>query len=400
MLNKLYRSGCSPRTIFFSQSSKGHECNYGNPVLTITGKNSRHIIPSSSKERKLLDRIKYKPQPNSKRTLIPNYEKISIKNNNISKIYYTTMDNLFYDKVPNKQKSLIKTSKIKNKTSNDLLNNFRENSDNLNNFWQYNNKFSFCIKNKYDYSSEILTLPGGHKRDINDINDDYTKNASKKKNINSTINCFKDRNINSSNIDCLCPSLKQKLNRPYSLYFFKRTYKSPLHNIVLRKCSHLFYSSNSIFYNNIYNNSRNNIYYSKCIKDSENIKSGYTKENGKEKNVNYLKVNNLKRKPNKIILNNKGIKNVLINEYPFKTETNSNLEIYQPINNKNITPNIFNNIYKEKTNGLITNYTKRKNIDSFNKLFNEVHHQPNNYSLINKYGKNYSKKNYSQIELH
>ena len=346
MFNQLYRSGCTPRTIFFSQSSKGHEYNYGNPVLTITGKNSRHIMQSSSKERKLLDRIKYKPQQNSKRTLIPNYEKISIKNNNNSKINYTTMDNIFCEKVPNRQKSLIKTSKIKNKTSYDLFNNSKEDSNNLNNFWQCKNKFSFCVKNKYDYSSEILTLPGGHKRDINDINDDYTKNESKKKNINSTINCFKDRNINSKN--------------------------------------------------HIYEKSK----FSKCIKDRENIKSDYTKENGKEKNVNFFKMNNLKRKPNKIVLNNKGIKNDLIYEYPFKTKANINLEIYQPINNKNIIHNIFNNIYKEKKNGLISHYTKKKNIESFNKLFNEVHHQQNNYSLINQYGKNYSKKNYSQIELH
>jgi hypothetical protein len=177
-----------------------------------------------------------------------------------------------------------------------------------------------------------------------------------------------------------------------------------LHNIALGNCSHLFYSSNSLFYNNIYNNSKNNIYeknkYSKCIKDSENIKNDCAEKNEKEKNVKYLKMNSLKRKPNKVILNNKIIKNDLIKELPFKTETNSKLEIYQSINNKNITPNIFNNIYKEKKNGLITHYTKRKNIDSFNKIFNEVHHQPNNYSLINNYGKNYSKKNYSQIELH
>ena len=71
--NKLNNSGNTPRVIFYSQSSKGHEYNYGSPLVTITGKNSRHIPQSTSKERKLLDYIKHHPQPNSKRTIIPNY---------------------------------------------------------------------------------------------------------------------------------------------------------------------------------------------------------------------------------------------------------------------------------------------------------------------------------------
>ena len=50
MLNnsKIYRAGYVPRVIFYSQSSKGHEYNYGNPVETITGKNSRHITQNCS----------------------------------------------------------------------------------------------------------------------------------------------------------------------------------------------------------------------------------------------------------------------------------------------------------------------------------------------------------------
>ena len=76
MLNnsKIYRAGYVPRVIFYSQSSKGHEYNYGNPVETITGKNSRHITQNCSAERKLFSNIKHHPLPNSKRTINPDYE--------------------------------------------------------------------------------------------------------------------------------------------------------------------------------------------------------------------------------------------------------------------------------------------------------------------------------------
>ena len=415
--NILYRSGCTPRTIFYSQTSKGHEYNYGNPVLTITGRNSRHITPSTSTERKLLDNIKYHPQPNSKRTINPNFGNVESKTfNKHSKVNYSSMDNTFCEKFEKKQKSSIKTSRKKNKTYDELLHTFEEEKNNINDLKKDKNKFCFYIKNKYDYSSGIMNLPGGYKRDINDVNDDYNNNPQKKINKNSIINCFRERNINSSKIDCLCPNLKKRINRPYSLTNMKTTYKNSKHNNILGNCSELLYSSNIIFYKNNYqNNNANNNINDKVIdfkfnNNKKNITSYDNKENNKVNIINNYK-NNFKRsylmrKNNKMVLkNNKINKTEFLNEFPFKTEAsnyNSNIDIYQYINNNNnkIIPSYFDNIYKEKKNGLITHYTKRKNMNSFNKLFNEVHHQPNNYSLMEYYGKNYTKKNYSQIELH
>ena len=369
--NKLYRSGCVPRVIFYSQTSKGHEYNYGNPVITITGRNSRHITQSCSNERKLLDYIKPHPQPNSNRTIIPNIENIELKKFNKkiknSKINYETMDNRFCE-IRNKiQKPSIKISKIKNKTSSDLISNFRNEKKILNNNLN-KNKFSSYIKNKYDYCSEIINLPGGYKRKINDIKDNYNnKYISNKNNMNSTINCFRQRNINSSKIDYLGNSLRQKLNRPYSVSNVRTNYRNCRNNNKFKTFSNLMHSSNIIFYKNYFDKNQNNL-----INNEKNM-------NNYNKDKKYL---------NDDIYNKENYFNI-----------NNNYNYYQSINNK-IVPNNFEKVYKEKNNGLITPYAKRKNMNSHNQLFNEIHQQNNNYSLMNYYGKNYSKKNYSQIELH
>ena len=405
--NKLYNSGNTPRVIFYSQSSKGHEYNYGGPIVTITGKNSRHIPQSTSKERKLLDYIKHHPQPNSKRTIIPGFGNLDNPkfNKNNSKINYSTMDNTFCEKIVKKEKSSIKTSRNKNKTSNDLLSNFKDEKKLLNYNPRKKNQISFNIKNKYDYCSEIINLPGGHKRKINDIKDDYSY-ITKRTNMNSTADCFRERNINPSKIDCLSPNLKNKINRPYSLNKTKTNYRQSLHNNILNNCSDLIYSSNNIFYkNNYYNNHNNdnnkknyennyNKYLNRINKDinnKENYFNNYN-TNTNTNTYNYFKLN--KPKVNKIN------KNDYSTDYPLKTEINKTFDNNQNINNNKIVPKYFNNIYKEKRNSLVTHYTKRRNMNSFNKLFNEVHQESNNYSLMNQYGKHYSKKNYSQIELH
>lgn len=407
--SKLYRSGCTPRVIFYSQTSKGHEYNYGKPLVTITGRNSLHIFQPMSSERKILDNIKHHPQPNSNRTLIPKYGDFDLKKiNRKSKINYCTMDNLFHEKIDRKKKSSIKTSKDKNRTSSDLLSNFREDKKFINNSFN-KNQFCFYIKNKYDYSSEIINLPGANKREINDIKDDYKNNLSRKTNSNSITKFFRERNINPPRIDCLCSNLKKSINRPFSEANLKTNYKKNRNNNILDNCSDLLYSSNNIFYkNNYYNNEENN---NKLI-NKRNIANIYNKEinyinndrldkanyinNYQITNNNFIKRSNNKNQPK----NNRVNKNEFINNWHFNTEINKNSNINQPINNDKIVPSNYNKVFKEKKNDLITHYAKRKNLNSFNKLFNEVHEQKKNYSLMNHYGKNYSKRNYSQIELH
>ena len=413
--NRLYRSGCNPRVIFYSQSSKGHEYNYGNPVITITGRNSRHITQTSSKERKLLDYIRPYPKPNTNRTINPSFGNLDIKDynkkNKKSKINYGSMDNTFCEKKNKKRKSSIKTCRKKNKTSSDLLCNFKDEkiikTNTLN-----KNIYSFYIKNKYDYSSEILNLPGGYKRNINDIQDDYNNEISKKVNMNSTANCFRERNINPPKIECLVQNLKQKINRPYSVSSIKTNYNKCGQNEKLKKYSDLLYSSNSIFYkNNYYNLIKNSndriINNNNMLRTKGEVNNNFNKINNKE---NFI--NNYQSYNKNIISNNNSKKSIAninkndyIKDYPFKTEINTNnqdnLGFYQPNNKNKIFPNYFNNVYKEKKNSLITHYAKRKNIALYNKLFNDIHQQENNnYSIMNHYGKNYSKKNYSQIEFH
>ena len=213
MLNnsKIYRAGYIPRVIFYSQSSKGHEYNYGNPVITITGKNTRHIPQNTSEERKLFSNIKPHPMPNSRRTIFPNYQNPQIKKFNKAKKYKwqnSTMDYTLSESQNKKIKPIIKISDKRNKTSEELNNNNiiqKNNNNNLN-----KNSYSFYIKNKYDYNSEILNLPGGTKRRINDIKDDFDKNISEKKYLNSTANCFRKRDFDNSKIDCLNNCAKNK----------------------------------------------------------------------------------------------------------------------------------------------------------------------------------------------
>ena len=127
--NSLYRSGCTPRVIFYSQSNKGHEYNYGNPIVSITGRSSRHITPNISKERKVFDYIKPHPQPDSNRTLIPNCGNFDTKTRPRkfkSKVYDSSLDNALCEINNKKQKSSIKICRKKNRTSLELLNDCKE----------------------------------------------------------------------------------------------------------------------------------------------------------------------------------------------------------------------------------------------------------------------------------
>ena len=372
-------------------------------MVTISGRNSRHIIQNSSKERKLLDYIKPHPQPNTNRTIIPNSENLDVKAlNKNSKINYETMDNNFCEIKNNKQKSSIKISKSKNKTSSDLLSNFREEKKELNNNLTKNN-FSSYIKNKYDYSSEIITLPGGNKRQLNDINDDFIINPSlKKRNMNSTANCFRQRNINPSKNDYYFCDTKQKKDRPFSMSKLKTNYENCRKNNKYNNFTNLLNSSNIVFYNNncdirqnTFNNNSNNITinYNK-EKYSINNKENYLNNNSNNNNNIF---GNYKTNEDKYFLKSKERIN---QKYKNEMNNNKSFHFYQPINNNTLFPNYYEKVYKEKNNSLVTPYTKRKNANCHNQLFNEVHQQDKNYSLMNYYGKNYSKKNYSQIEFH
>ena len=435
MLNnsKLYRSGCSPRVIFYSQTSKGHEYNYGKPLVSITGRSSRHITPNSSTERKLLDYIKPFPQPDSNRTIIPNCGNFDLntymKNSKRSKLNYGSMDNTLCEIEDKKQKSSIKISRKKNKCSSDFLYGFKKEENASNNLNEENcKKYTFYIKNKNDYNSGILNLPGGSKKKIADVKDDYqNQNKYSKINRNPTANCFRERNISSSKMSYLSPDLRNKNN--------KNNLSSPINssnrkNVNLKNFSNILYSSNNIFYKNNYYSNENSI--NNTINDKKSILNNYHKDikyinniNNKENNFDNCqnKTKTIQTQPfrgrniyrrgsesktleeNNIykIKYNEDNKENYLYDYP-NTETNyfnnKKKDYFKTNYNNTLIPNYFDNVFKGKKNSLVTPYSKRKNMNSFNKLFNEVHQQDNKYSLMNYYGKNYSKKNYSQIELH
>lgn len=431
--NSLYRSGCTPRVIFYSQTNKGHEYNYGNPVLSITGRSSRHITPNISKERKIFDYIKPHPLPDSNRTLIPNCGSFDIKTHPKkfkSKAYDGSMDNTLCEINSKKHKSSIKTNRKKNRTSSELLSNFKEEekSSNYNSNSNKNIKYSFCMKNKYDYSSGIINLPGSCKRQSNDINDDYQRKLPKKINMSSTASCFRERNINSPEIS-LALNLKKKICRAHSSPHTINSHKINRNFGDLNKYSKLIHTSNDIFYNNNYYNDSKEKTINYSINDKKKYVNNYMREiNFINNNINNNKMNlnnqyqtfdptfksiegmnNFTRKNKTKICENKNKnkfnyeennKENYINDNKNKTKNKYSLGFYQPISDNSLIPSYFDNIYREKKNGTVTHYIKKRNMMSYNKLFNEVHQEQKQYSLLDYYGRNYSKKNYSQIELH
>ena len=431
--NNLYRSGCTPRVIFYSQSNKGHEYNYGNPVLSITGRSSRHITPNISKERKMFDYIKPHPQPNSNRTIIPNCGSFDINTRPKkfkSKAYDSSMDMALCEINNKKQKSSIKTSRKKNRTSSELLSNFKEEekSMNYNSNNNKNNKYSFSMKNKYDFNSGIINLPGSLKRQSNDIKDDYQMKMPKKVNMSSTASCFRERNMNSPEIG-LALNSKKKICRARSSPNTINAHRNNRNTGDLNKYSKLMHTSNDIFYNNNYYNDNKEKTINYSINDKKNFVNNYMREiNFINNNINNklnlnnqyntydstLKsiegMNNFRRRNKTKIYENKNKnrnrfnyennKENYIDVNKYKTENSNNLGFYQPISDNALIPSYFDNIYREKKNGTVTHYIKKRNVVSFNKLFNEVHQEQKQYSLMDYYGRNYSKKNYSQIELH
>ena len=355
--SKIYRSGCAPRVIFYSQSSTGHEYYYGKPIVSITGKNTRHITQNSSTERKFFTKIKHHPLPNSKRTINPEFGNIEIiKPNKTNKYIWknSIIDSNFCVKGNKIKKPIIKISNKKNKTSEELK---QDNIDNNNKEKDYINKssYSFYIKNKYDYNSEILNLPGGSKRGVNDINDDFNKTKNYERTFNTTANCFRKRDFNNSKISCLNPFYQNKKQN------IKRN------NINLNDkdfCSYYYYTDE-----NLINDNKNKI--------------------SKEENKEFNDDNKYKYKA----------KNMRKNIFEVSKENNENCFN----NNKYFSNAIFNNYikdsFKRKNDNLITHYTRKRNVKSFNRLFNEVHEENPKYNVMKYYGKNYSRKNYSQFEL-
>ena len=359
----MYRAGYTPRVIFYSQTSKGHEYNYGNPIVSITGKSFRHIPQNNSEERKLFSNIKHHQLPNSKRTINPENEKDNseIKKLNKSSIYRwqkSTMDNTFSELEDKKFKPVIKISNIKNKTSDELDINKNKYNNKID-----KNSYSFYIKNKYDYNSEIINLPGGSKRGEKDIKDDYNKIKKDISACNSTINCFRKRNLNNSKIDCLNHISNIEYNNN------NNNKKQNIRNSILNL-------SKKEIYNNDHNTNGN-----KYVHNNEDNNMNINNNN----KYTYDKKNKIKRRIIEVSKDN--------------NEDYNDLN-HQQIKKNGLYKNYINDSFKNRNNNdLITHYARKRNMKSYNRLFNEVHQENSKYNKINYYSNNYSKKNYTQFDL-
>ena len=244
----LTRTGSAPRTICYPFSKIVRRYSYQRPPNEIkpevTGRGLRHIQPKISEEIKNYRTVNLHPQPNTNRTLIPDLapepKKINTRNsetfsnslkynynpNNIN--LYNNNDNLYNNEEKLFQSKRRPNSSYINTTYNNS--NYHSNYDNENlNYNPITNNnpkidgFYEDINSKrrqhadtqfsrYKTTTQIYNLPGGIKRNINEINDDKklydTKPFYKLEHPSYSIKVYDDY---KSNVSCL-PNTLTKYN--------------------------------------------------------------------------------------------------------------------------------------------------------------------------------------------
>ena len=245
----LTRTGSAPRTICYPFSKIGRRYSYQRPPNEIkpevTGRGLRHIQPKISEEIKNYRTVNIHPQPNTNRTLIPDLapepKKITARNsetftnslnynynpynNNYNNLDNNNNNNLYYnDEKLFQSKRRPNSSYYKSTYDNS---NYHSNYDNNNNPISYNNPsfdgFYEDLNSKrrqhadtqfsrYKTTTQIYNLPGGIKRNINEINDDKklleTKPIYKLEHPSYSIKVYDDY---KSNVSCL-PNTLTKYN--------------------------------------------------------------------------------------------------------------------------------------------------------------------------------------------
>ena len=243
--------------------------NYKN--TSIEGKLKRKVNLSPKKE-KIYNNIKIYPQPNTKRTIFPEYapitnEKPSGRKKVDTKSYYGNKRNYSQG---------IKTNANKNKESKEEI---------------PSNKRHIKNSKYQDYkTTQIANLPGAIIRDINDINDDinYVNKLKDKKNRTSYF-INKLKNDYCSNVTCLPNSLTNNLGekqivrgKSYNIFNYKNKNeynifdygpKSKINrNKNNEKKERPFSSNYHNYHNNIISNV-DNIYNNKRYKNAESYQS-------------------------------------------------------------------------------------------------------------------------------
>ena len=173
--------------------------------------------------------------------------------------------------------------------------------------------------------------------------------------LNSTANCFRTRDFNNSKISCLKSFIKN--------------HNQSIRNKIINLTNNDFPSHN--FYTN-----------ENLVKQKNDIKNDYNKEFNDDNKYKYNRQKNIRK-----------------NFFEASKENNENIINKDKFNKSGLFKNYIQDSFKYKNNDLITHYTRKRNMKSFNKVFNEVHEENSKYNLMKYYGNNYSKKNYSQFEL-
>ena len=223
-----------------------------NKNIFLNGKSKKKIIFSPKKEEKIYNNIKVYPQPNTKRTILPEYAPIIKEKLSKKKVDIKSFSQ-------GKQK-IHRGKKI-------IINNNRESDEEI----PHNNKkpIKDSMFQKYKIT-QITTLPGAIIRDVNNIDDDENNINKIKEKKNNTINFLnKIKYDYSSSITCLPNSLtnkkeKTKIKRGKSYNYFKYT------------------NDNNILYNNFH---KNKIKRDKISEDkvrnfiNNNVNNDFNKEN-------------------------------------------------------------------------------------------------------------------------
>ena len=238
--------------------------NYKNTI--IEGRFKKKIDFKEKKEPKIYNNIKIYPQPNTKRTILPEYSPIIEE-----KFSKKMVDIRAFSQGKNKAQG-IKVYNKKNKESNldEISPNRRHVKD---------SKFK-------DYKiTQITTLPGALTRDIKHINDDKSDMNKKKEKKNGRIYFInKIKNDYCSNVACLQNTLSNNNNKDNQIKrgksYNKFTYKNNESDIFncgyrgkIKREKNKVRPLSSYNYNNYMNKEENVIYNNKIYKNAESYQT-------------------------------------------------------------------------------------------------------------------------------
>ena len=293
-INSFNRSGSAPRLITYSQSNKERKYwEYQKPTneifsFELNGKGKKHInIPKSGEIQNFRKKHMF-PQPNTKRTINPNYapeDKFLQKSKSSLNINEYKKKDLNNFNKSNFQNNKIFPSKKRCINFKYYRNNFSINDSDIS--INYNNDFyedpyskKRQLKNGlftyYKTTTQIINLPGGIKRNLKEINDDKSMMEIQPKNklIHPSFN-LKVQEDFKSNVSCL-PNSMTKYYEPPKKVIPSNPRRFINNDIFLRNNNNFNYFNNSYSTGKKFNKIKRNNSECKISKDmfTQNLHNG------------------------------------------------------------------------------------------------------------------------------